>query len=240
MKARNLALTAALAAGTLLPLALAAQRPPFPVPRGGNRANPQANRPPQAQAEPRRDLPQDARLLKLYQEFITAAEKLAEEYEAQKDLDKAKAVYQEIRALVPQYEPAKKKLDAIRQAEETANSHTCEVRANRSWQYSGIRLQKGKPIKIQASGVWTVKFEATVGPDGVVLPEDQRQYRLGCLVGAIETNQAAQEMKPFLIGTETSITAPESGRLMLRIFDANPANNSGSLKVQFLGTFLKD
>jgi len=55
-------------------------------------------------------LPDDKKLLSLHLDFVKKAEKLANEYEGTKDWGKARAVYEEILKLVPQYPNANAKL----------------------------------------------------------------------------------------------------------------------------------
>src|SRR5690349_20648079 len=55
-------------------------------------------------------LPDDKKLLQLHLDFVKKAEKLANEYEGTKDWGKARAVYEEILKLVPQYPNANAKL----------------------------------------------------------------------------------------------------------------------------------
>src|ERR1051325_2035830 len=62
-------------------------------------------------------LPDDERLLQLHKDFEKKAEKLANEYENTKNWGKARAVYEEILKLVPQYPTASAKLTEMIQRE---------------------------------------------------------------------------------------------------------------------------
>ena len=183
-------------------------------------------------------LPSDKRLLALHKSFVTEAEKLAGEYERDREWDKAKDVYGEILKLVPQYTTALDKLNAIKQREATANVDSMEVSAKKDWQYSGIILQEGKPVTIRAQGNWTFVLEAQTTPDGIVIPKELREFKLGSLIGYIDTGDLKND-KPFEIGAEKSFIAEKTGKLYLRMYDSDPADNSGSLKVEFAGSFTK-
>lgn len=183
-------------------------------------------------------LPSDKRLLALHKNFVTEAEKLAGEYERDRDWDKAKDVYSEILKLVPQYSAAQDKLNAIKLREATASTDSMEVSAKKDWQYSGIILQEGKPIAIRAQGKWTFVLEAETSPEGIVIPKELQEFKLGSLIGYIDTGDAKND-KPFEIGAETSFIAKQTGKLYLRMYDSDPNDNSGSIKVEFAGSFTK-
>jgi hypothetical protein len=197
---------------------------------------------PQRSAENKKNepppLPSDKRLLALHKSFVTEAEKLAGEYERDREWDKAKDVYGEILKLVPQYTTAQEKLNAIKMREATANVDSTEVSAKKDWQYSGIILQEGKPISIRATGKWTFVLEAETSPDGIAIPKELQEFKLGSLIGYIDTGNPEND-KPFEIGAETSFLAKKTGKLYLRMYDSDPNDNTGSLKVEFAGSFLK-
>ncbi len=199
--------------------------------RGG-----QAGRGGQGQENEGAALPDDRRLLALHRSFITNAEKLALEYERERDLDKAKAVYGEILKLVPQYEAAQAKLEAIRQMEANAGRATFKVRADRPWQDTGITLVPGKPIAMRANGAWTFQFKAELTAEGISIPQELREFNLGSLVGYVETGDP-ETSKPFVIGPEKSWVPTAGGRLFLQMYDNDTRDNQGELTVEFLGTF---
>ncbi len=183
-------------------------------------------------------LPDDPQLLALHKDFVDGAMKLAQDYERKKEWDKAKTVYSEILKLVPRYPNAVARLDALRQQEAMASKATFTVKADQGWQDTGLTVEAGKPLAIRASGNWTFTLTAELTPDGMKIPEELRDYNLGCLMGLIDTGNP-KDFQPFVIGSEHSFTAEKSGRLFLRMYDVDPKDNSGSLKVDFIGTFEK-
>lgn len=200
---------------------------------GGNRRN---NQQQGSTEEAPPELPTDQRLLALHRTFITQAERLALEYERDQDLDKAKTVYQEILKLVPQYEPAQMKLDAIRLAEANAGRKTFEVRADRPWQDTGVTVIAGKPITVRAAGSWTFTFSADLTAEGIKIPDELKQYNLGSLVGYIDTGNPETSM-PFVLGPEKAWIPEHSGRLYVQMYDNDPRDNEGTLQMEFVGTF---
>jgi len=199
--------------------------------------------PPAAAKEPSKQpdaeqpaFPPDKRLVSLYQEFITKAEHLAADYEGSKQYDKARLLYEQILKLAPQYQPAQQKVNMLKEREATANRMTFQVWANRGWQDTGVVALAGRPLAIRAQGQWTFTLKAPLGPAGMGIPKELRDFNLGCLVGVIDTGKK-DEMKPFVVGETKSFAAEKTGPLYLRMWDIDPEDNQGSLQVEILGTF---
>ena len=185
-----------------------------------------------------RPLPSDERLLALHRDFVKRAETLAKEYEGDKDWGKARAVYEEILKLVPQYGPASTKLADMIARESTAKTANVTVKANEGWQDTGIELVAGKPVQLLASGMWTFHLEVETNAEGLTIPKELRDFPLGCLIGYIATPGAdPKEAAPFIVGKGEPMIVEQSGRLYLRMYDTNPADNTGALKVEVRGTF---
>lgn len=193
---------------------------------------------PQPPAEQKVELPQDPRLLALHKDFVTKAEKLAVEYERGGELDKAREVYVQILRLVPNYPAAVRKLDEITQREATAERKVVDVAADQGWQPTGIQLQAGKPVRIKATGEWTFRMVHKLSADGMEIPEELRDFKLGALVGMIAGGDP-KDVKPFAIGANYEFTPDRSGQLMLRMYDSDPSDNAGKLSVEITGTFAK-
>lgn len=185
-------------------------------------------------------LPEDPRLMALHKSFVTDATKLATEYERAQDWNKAKSVYQEILKLVPEYPPAKAKLEEMLSRLGTAKRVLIDVDAAKGWQNTGVIVLAGQPITIRAAGRWTLVGE--VGPAGVQLPKEVmevkevREARLGSLLAAVNTGNSKED-KPFVIGLEKSYTPDKPGQLYLMMHDIDHSDNQGSIKVEIMGTF---
>jgi hypothetical protein len=180
--------------------------------------------------------PPDKRLTALHADFIKKAEKIAGEYERSKQPDRAVAVYQEILKLVPDEPHAKQRLDRLRQFEASAARKVFEVQANREWQDTGVRVIPGKPLKLTASGTWTLNMSADLGPDGMEMPKALKDLKLGSLVGMIE-DPTAKEIKVFSIGSAKDLNVDQSGPLLVRMHDSEPADNRGALTLEITGRF---
>jgi hypothetical protein len=184
-----------------------------------------------------RPLPDDKRLLALHLDFVKKAEQLGKEYETAKEWGKARAVYEEILKLVPQYKPAADKLAEMINHEAIASSATVMVKADESWQDTGIDLVAGKPVTIVATGTWTFHLEVETNADGLTIPKELRDFNPGCLIGMIP--QPDGKAAPFMIGPSKQFLAERSGRLFLRMYDTDPRDNAGQLKVELRGTFVE-
>jgi hypothetical protein len=181
-------------------------------------------------------LPDDKKLLALHLDFVKKAMNLADEYEKTKDWGKARAVYEEILKLVPQYPSANAKLAEMLQREAGAQKTTVTVKADSDWQDSGIELIEGKPIVIEVTGTWVFRLEVETTADGLSIPKELRDFPLGCLVGMIPSDDP-KLAKPFVLGSGKQFISDRSGTLYLRMYDTDPSDNRGSLKVEIHGTF---
>jgi hypothetical protein len=181
-------------------------------------------------------LPDDKKLLALHFDFVKKAEKLATEYEGTKDWGKARAVYEEILKLVPQYQSANAKLTEMIQREAGAQKVLVTVKADADWQDTGIELVEGKPIIIKVSGTWVFRLEVETTADGLTIPKELRDFPLGCLVGMIPSDDP-KLAKPFVLGSGQQFISDRSGKLFLRMYDTDPRDNRGLLKVEIHGTF---
>jgi hypothetical protein len=215
-------------------------------------AQPPGRRPPQRPQENERNtkdgkkeaapppLPTDPKLISFRREFVTKVEKLASDYERGRQPEKAKACYEEILKLVPQYKDAQQKLDALRAKELSAERKVMDIQANRPWQDTGVTLVPGKPIRITATGKWTFNLSHELGPTGMQIPKELREYDLGALLGVVfSPGQKKEDLKPFVIGDNFEFVAEGPGRLMLQMHDTDLSDNTGRLSVEIQGTFDK-
>jgi hypothetical protein len=183
-------------------------------------------------------LPSDKRLLAIYREFIVETLKVAKDYEKSKDIEGARTCYEQILKLVPNHPATKEALAKIKDKEMSAEVKRLTVNANEGWQNSGVDLIEGKPISIHAEGTWTFKMSYQLGPEGMEIPEELKDIHLGSLVGTIfKEGSDPKAVKPFYIGKDATFEAEQSGRLLLKMHDSDPSDNSGRLNVVVKGTF---
>ena len=182
------------------------------------------------------DYPGDPELLKIHQEFVAKTVKLAKDYERKQETEKARECYERILKLLPRLPQAEEALAKIKAKELNADKKKMTVNANDGWQDTGVDVLEGKPVAIEVSGHWVFKMTQEVDADGMEIPEELREFNLGSLIGMIQT-PGEKEIKPFLVGKGAEFTPEKSGRLLLRMYDADPSDNTGRLNVEIHGTF---
>lgn len=191
------------------------------------------------QQKPPPNLPDDPKLLDLHKDFVVKVAKLAKDYERNNQTDKARVCYEQILKLLPGHPEAEAMLAKIRETEATAERRVFDVQANKGWQDTGVHLIAGKPVRIQADGSWLFRMSHQLGPDGMSIPKELRDFNLGSLIGLVAVGDP-KDARPFFIGSEIEFTADTSGPLLLRMYDSDPADNSGKLNVEIRGTFERE
>ena len=108
------------------------------------------------------------------------------------------------------------------------------------WQDTGIDLIAGKPLQILASGTWVFHLEVETSAEGLTIPKELRDFPLGCLIGYVSyPGIDPKEARPFVVAGDEPMIVEHSGRLFLRMYDTDPRDNTGVLKVEIRGTFEK-
>jgi hypothetical protein len=115
------------------------------------------------------------------------------------------------------------------------------VSADRGWQNSGLRLDKGEWYRLSASGRYQVAKEPKVWwcePGGVSI----RYYQgrpLGILLAAVRPDHPSPEktsalLRPIVVGLGATLSPTETGTLFLKINDSAGEldDNAGELKVE--------
>lgn len=185
------------------------------------------------------ELSADPRLQEIQKKFVVDAAKLAQDYEKKHDMEGARTCYEQILRVVPHHPGAEKALERIHGEELTAEKKKLMVKATDGWQDTGVNVIANRPITIQAEGTWTFKMEHVLDADGMEIPEELKDFNLGCLVGKIVTSANPDENKPFMVGKKAEFTPEASGRLLLRMYDSDPRDNKGLISVEIQGTFEK-
>lgn len=117
---------------------------------------------------------------------------------------------------------------------------TASIRADRGWQSTGIRLEKGENYAISAAGRYYLAEKSSpwvCEPNGVSI----RYYQgrpLGILLGAVRPDTIDPErlsplVRPAVVGLGTSLAPAVTGTLYLKINEsaADLGDNSGELSV---------
>ena len=112
-------------------------------------------------------------------------------------------------------------------------TRTITVSANQLWTPTGIRVNQGDPLRLQATGQISLRpndaKDVAIPPGSLIgryAPNSPLPRALaGALIGRIDSGQ------PFGIGNQTSIVAPASGMLYLGVNDDVVNDNSGQFTV---------
>jgi hypothetical protein len=115
------------------------------------------------------------------------------------------------------------------------------IQADRGWQSTGIVLESGEGIRINATGSVEVKqladgqyWRAT--PKGISV-EYNRGHKLGALIGVLaplDPEQPSEIWGRVLVGSQSTFHATERSCLLLRVNDsaAGVNDNSGAFSVE--------
>jgi hypothetical protein len=114
---------------------------------------------------------------------------------------------------------------------------TLNVNADSRATDTGIDLRAGDRATISATGAIYSRGSGAITPEGnrrYDSPNNNypmRDAAFGALIGYIRLPNG-QTSSPFFIGSQQTITAPESGRLFLLVNDDDSRDNSGSFRVR--------
>jgi len=116
-----------------------------------------------------------------------------------------------------------------------APSQGVTVSSQQHWSPTGVVLNRGEVFTVKASGEITLRggddLKATPGGSGSTDPANPMPNApTGALIGRIANGQ------PFLIGTQTRVSAPAAGQLFLGVNDTNVADNQGAFQVEIQRT----
>lgn len=145
------------------------------------------------------------------------------------------------------FDPARNRIDlppvsgASDQSNPAAATPPLEITADRGWQSSGIRVQRGQSIQVSAQGRYTLADQPrpwVCEPQGITI-QYHRGHPLGMLLAAVAPSNdvaATRMTNPQIVGvgTKKQFEAEFDGLLLLRIGDdpAALADNRGSASVQ--------
>ena len=181
----------------------------------------------------------DPQLIALHREFLVKLEKAALEYEENEQLAKAVEAYNAILRIVPDHPGANKGLQRIFNQVATADREVVSVQADKAWQNTGVILQKGTPARIVAKGTWGFTLEMELTPEGITIPKELKNYKMGALIGIILApgDKKIEADDSFHVGNAKEFIVPKSGVLYLRMYDIDPRDNQGELDVMIQSTF---
>lgn len=182
----------------------------------------------------------DPQLITLHREFLVKLEKAALEYEEKEQLAKAVEAYNAILRILPDHPGANQGLQRIFNRVATEDREVVTVHANKAWQNTGVILQKGTPARIVAKGTWGFTLEMELTPEGITIPKELKNYKMGALIGIILApgDKKIEAEDSFHVGNAKEFIVPKSGALYLRMYDIDPRDNKGELDVLIQSTFV--
>jgi len=182
------------------------------------------------------------RLKETQKAFVDDTADLAIEFEKAGMLEESKKLLQALQRLDNEIPGVKEKLKEIEESIMTDNPADFSLDVSKGWNDPIARVEKGKPIRIQAVGKYRFQIASiAVGPEGFPT-KDVRDVNknvglgaLTALVVPIVKGKPGKPGAPIEIGSGREITPKESGFLFLAV-NAPPGNRcTGKLDVQISG-----
>jgi len=119
---------------------------------------------------------------------------------------------------------ARPRVNAVKPVE-----YTVTVRADRVWQNSHIRVQRGQVIQCKAEGQWSDHF-ASYGPEGT--PDIyKKHFGVNAPANSLIMQISSQTNMAYYIGKQTNIVAERSGEIRFRKNYSLPIGMDGEIKV---------
>jgi hypothetical protein len=183
------------------------------------------------------------RLQKTQKDFIDETADLAIEFEKAGLLEESKKLLQALERLDGNLPGVKAKLESLEESIMTRNPAELSLDVSKGWNDPIARVEKGKPIRIQAVGKYRFQVAAVVvGPDGFPTKDVRdliKNVRLGALTALIipidAKGKPGKPGEPIEIGAGREITPKESGYLFLAV-NAPPGHKStGKLDIELSG-----
>lgn len=183
------------------------------------------------------------RVEKTQKAFIDETAELALDFEKAGLLEESKKLLQALQRLDRDLPGVKAKLDSLEETIMTDNPAEVTLDVSRGWNNPIARVEKGKPIRIQAAGKYRFQIAAVpIGPEGFPTKDVKdliKDVRLGALTALIipvdAKGKPGKPGKPIEVGEGREITPQESGFLFLAV-NAPPGHRStGKLEIQLSG-----
>ena len=105
------------------------------------------------------------------------------------------------------------------------------IHAYRAWQSTGVRVQQGDRLTIEAEGTWLYTPDEYHGPEGHRIYRAPRFYPLPNVPGGALIGRIGEEGDAFYVGPRWSRHARTGGFLYLRIDDDILLDNKGYVSV---------
>ena len=179
-------------------------------------------------------------------EYVNGLIEVARGYEEQGLTEKTKETLKSILTVVPEFEPARKRLKDLEEAIFQDNVLEVDVDASKPWTSAGIAVSKEKPVRIVADGSIRMILNEQVGPEGMEGNDPANGQvngiPMGALVGVVRDPRSTnkdQKIEPFAIGKEKEVSPRSDGLLYLKINLPANSQSKGKVRVQISGHFAK-
>lgn len=187
----------------------------------------------------------DAEAAKVEEGYLKGLSDLAKSYEEAGDKEKAKAMLQSILKIRPDLEPVKSKIKEIEESVFQDRQESIDLDVSKGWITSGLLVEKGRKIRIEAIGTYRLTLNEELGPEGIKSPEGQTAdffegAPAGALIGVVVPAGASPDRRrdgpqPFLVGSVKEFEPTQTGLLLLRINTPPNARSQGRLKLRVSG-----
>lgn len=192
--------------------------------------------PAEGQTQASRNL--DRKAEEMQKQFLDGLDQLAEEYVEAGLHERAREVLQR-RQKIDRSDEVKAKLEALDERDFELNQLEMSITASGGWTDSGLFVNEGEEVRIEASGKIRVIMNSEIGPGGLPLDGDVENVPAGSLVALIapprEGRNKPEPTKPMVVGTTKQFAPPKSGRLFLRIAAPTGAKVVGDFDVRISG-----
>lgn len=188
----------------------------------------------------------DATAQKLESDFLNGLSDLAGSYEEAGDVEKAKSMLQAILKVRPDAAQIKERLAAIEEAVFKDQQDVVDLDMSKGWVSTGVLVEKGKKVRLEAAGTYKLLLNDSVGPEGYRSEDGEAVFDaapIGSLIGMVITPGTTpaytkgQGPQPFPIGEKKEVAPGGTGLLVVRANAPAGAKCVGRLKVRVSGNF---
>ena len=114
------------------------------------------------------------------------------------------------------------------------------IYAYRDWQSTGVRVDQGDLVEIEAEGEWLYTPDEFHGPGGHPVFPAASFYPISSGSGGSLIGRIGEEGYRFIVGERVDMQAPQKGILYLRINDDILSDNDGWVAVRIDVTETED
>ena len=188
----------------------------------------------------------DARAEKNLENFLNDTAKLAEDFEKAGKFEEAQEQMRTILRLKPDIPGIKERMERLNQELFESNELEFEQDVKEGWMMR-VLVSKGKPVRVESSGDFTLSFNLKVDGGGLSTKDPQKDMAAGVRCGALTgmvypipdpSKPTGKNDKPgeaFEIGTSKEFTPKEDGVLLTRVNLPSGHKSIGKLKVRASG-----